>query len=237
MYNILTASNPKLKLGESLGYHSLSLEFLPTTFSKTGKDFCSGFATPECRTTCLAFSGNGRFGNVYNKRLWRSQLYVSDYETFRVLLLADLSVATRLYSNVCLRLNTFSDLDHTSTGLVAEIKLKFPQVTLYDYTKSLVKALRQDYHHTLSYSGYNESECKTALAHGVNVAVVFKKDLPESFWEYPVIDGTDTDLRFLDPNPCVVGLKEKNAVIMKKTDDLVQIVGSANKKIKNPMFI
>jgi hypothetical protein len=40
------------------------------------------------------------------------------------------------------------------------------------------------------------------------VAVVFK-DVPDSYIGRTVIDGDDTDLRFLDPKGVVVGLKAK----------------------------
>ena len=42
----------------------------------------------------------------------------------------------------------------------------------------------------------------------MNVAVVFHK-LPETYLGRPVINGDETDLRFLDPKGVVVGLKAK----------------------------
>jgi hypothetical protein len=51
----------------------------------------------------------------------------------------------------------------------------------------------------------------TAPEYGRNVAVVFavKKgaSLPKRFGAWRVIDGDDTDLRFLDPSLCIVGLR------------------------------
>jgi hypothetical protein len=51
-----------------------------------------------------------------------------------------------------------------------------------------------------------------ALANGKNVAVAFKNCLPETLWNYPVVDGDKHDLRFLDPKGVVVGLVPKGSV-------------------------
>ena len=45
----------------------------------------------------------------------------------------------------------------------------------------------------------------------MNVAVVFRDAMPESWLGVPVIDGTTHDLRFLDPKPCIVGLTAKGS--------------------------
>lgn len=47
------------------------------------------------------------------------------------------------------------------------------------------------------------------LFFGGNVAIVFEKGLPETWQGYKVVNGDDTDLRFLDPENVVVGLKAK----------------------------
>ena len=44
---------------------------------------------------------------------------------------------------------------------------------------------------------------------GINAAVVFRDKLPKTFKGLPVIDGDKDDLRFLDPEGVVVGLKAK----------------------------
>ena len=49
------------------------------------------------------------------------------------------------------------------------------------------------------------------LNEGGNVAVVFRGKLPESYLGFPVVNGDDTDLRFLDPKGVIVGLVEKYA--------------------------
>ena len=50
-----------------------------------------------------------------------------------------------------------------------------------------------------------------AIQAGYNIAVVFdnKKPMPETFMGLPVINGDETDLRFLDNTNSIVGLKAK----------------------------
>jgi hypothetical protein len=78
----------------------------------------------------------------------------------------------------------------------------------------LEKERPTNYHITFSKNESNDAECVSALKLGANVAVVFntKKgaDLPESWNGYPVVDGDDTDLRFMDPKGgYVIGLRAK----------------------------
>ena len=43
----------------------------------------------------------------------------------------------------------------------------------------------------------------------MNVAVVFRKELPATYLGRKVINGDETDLRFLDEKNVIVGLKAK----------------------------
>jgi hypothetical protein len=47
------------------------------------------------------------------------------------------------------------------------------------------------------------------LDKNVRVAVVFKKELPKTFWGRKVIDGDLFDARYHDKNDVIVGLKFK----------------------------
>jgi len=89
----------------------------------------------------------------------------------------------------------------------ANIMEMFPTVQFYDYTKLVNrKALPANYRLTFSLAENNDL---AAWASGLNVAAVFKGKLPATFMGRPVIDGDETDLRFLDPTGVVVGLKAK----------------------------
>ena len=86
----------------------------------------------------------------------------------------------------------------------------------YDYTKSFkrMKAfldgeLPSNYHLTFSCSETNEKIAKLVLSMGGNVAVVFRNQLPDTWNGIEVVDGDESDLRFLDKQGVVVGLIEK----------------------------
>ena len=61
------------------------------------------------------------------------------------------------------------------------------------------------------------------LRAGGNIAVIFDtkkgEELPTSFWGRPVVDGDKTDLRFLDANNVVVGLRSKGKAKKAPTGD------------------
>jgi hypothetical protein len=95
---------------------------------------------------------------------------------------------------------------------------RFPDVRFYDYTKNVRRALRfaagelpPNYHLTFSRSECNERDAVTVLEAGGNVAAVFSDGLPHTWHGSPVVNGDMSDLRFLDPKRCVVGLKAKGA--------------------------
>jgi hypothetical protein len=116
---------------------------------------------------------------------------------------------------------------------------EFPHVQLYDYSKHLRVWERQlpNYSITFSHSETNLQACLETLAHGSNVAVVFDTkrgaQLPTTWNGYRVIDGDESDLRFLDPHSAigfVVGLRAKgkarkdcSGFVQSSTQQLVQI--------------
>jgi len=69
--------------------------------------------------------------------------------------------------------------------------------------------LPSNYHLTFSRKEDNESLCDSIIASGGNLAVVFRDSLPKIWKGKKVVDGDDTDLRFLDPKNVIVGLVEK----------------------------
>jgi hypothetical protein len=65
-----------------------------------------------------------------------------------------------------------------------------------------------NYDLTFSYSGTNLDKAILALENNIRVAVVFEQ-VPATFWGRPVIDGDAYDMRYLDEDNVVVGLKFK----------------------------
>jgi hypothetical protein len=86
----------------------------------------------------------------------------------------------------------------------------FPEVQFYDYTKVRNRKVSHltNYHLTFSKADGNDMDVRLIASTGMNVAVVFK-EVPDTYIGRTVIDGDETDLRFLDPKGVVVGLKAK----------------------------
>ena len=106
----------------------------------------------------------------------------------------------------CFRLNGTSDISWEKYGIIE----KFPNVQFYDYTKVRNRKVSHlnNYHLTFSKADGNDMDARLAASAGMNVAVVFK-ELPETYMGRKVVNGDETDLRFLDEKSVVVGLKAK----------------------------
>jgi hypothetical protein len=89
----------------------------------------------------------------------------------------------------------------------------FTRIQFYDYTKDPLKVVANDmpnYHLTFSYSGGNWYWCERFLREKLaNVAVVFKNVVPLSYKGFSVVNGDESDERFLDQKGVIVGLKYK----------------------------
>lgn len=109
----------------------------------------------------------------------------------------------------------------------------FPAVQFYDYTKVVTRAWPRpaNYYVVLSLTESNDDNAEVALQQGLNVAVVLHvrkgERMPEVFTikgvPYPVIDGDESDLRFLDPAGVIVGLRAKGPA-MRDTTGFVRAV-------------
>jgi hypothetical protein len=88
----------------------------------------------------------------------------------------------------------------------------FSKVQFYDYTKIPGRKTPPNYHITFSESEINSAHVKAEIARGRNIASVFpRKKVPEFHLGLPVIDGDESDVRYLDPKGVVVGLKVKGS--------------------------
>jgi hypothetical protein len=213
---ILGISSAKTRKGESLGYLTGICYLSPADLSGVA-NVCPWAG--NCKEICLNSAGRGAFNSVQKARRNKTVFYKENKEQFMLNLRRDILAlerkAKRIGFTPCVRINGTSDLRVHKEPVMQE----FPHVQFYDYTKDFVKMghylggkLPSNYHLTFSYDGDNSNwrECLGILAHGGNVAVVFRKEIPTEWRGYKVIDGDLHDLRFLDPQgPVIVGLKAK----------------------------
>jgi hypothetical protein len=211
---LLTVGNPKLMKGEKKGYLSFVLHFAPADLS--GKEVCPK-RTAGCTFGCLNTAGRGGImkagetTNVIQKaRIRKTKQFFDNRSGFLSELEQEIGKAIKHAEKKGLipvfRLNGTSDLSWEKYGIIE----KFPQVQFYDYTKVPGRKVKHlsNYHLTFSKAESNDLDVSLALSNGMNVAVVFKQ-LPEVYRGRTVINGDETDLRFLDPKNVIVGLKAK----------------------------
>ena len=205
---LLSANNTKIKKGEKLGWKTLGLSLAPHTIS--GKNLCP-HASEGCALACLNTAGMGVFSNVQKARLEKTKYLLENRSEFLAQLKKEIANAKKRIEKLAIRLNVLSDLPWHN--LVEMEKNK--EVQFYDYTPNpsrmiqfLKGELPSNYHLTFSRKENNQAHVELILSMGGNVAVVFDK-LPKTYLGKEVVDGDETDLRFLDKKGVVVGLKAK----------------------------
>lgn len=211
-YDLLSVENDaKTVKGNASGYLTGVLYLAPTT-EASEVNLCP-MSSAECKRACLYGSGMAAvFPAIKRARIAKTLEYLHNPAVFEAKLISDIDrlakEANKRGMKPAVRINGTSDLPK----LARKIAAMFPDVQFYDYTK-LPKAWSRvsgNYHLTFSHSGTNLDECFKALKHGVNVAVVFAgSELPATWHGFPVVNGDESDLRFLDAKGVIVGLKAK----------------------------
>jgi hypothetical protein len=214
MFKLLSHANPKVQKGTKMGYLTFVLHLAPAMLS--GREVCPK-RTEGCTAACLNTAGRGgmfRRGEntnvIQQARIRKTRFFFENRDQFLIDLANDIVRAERYAKRKGLipvfRLNATSDLSWEKYGIIQQ----FPHLQFYDYTKVLGRKIQDlpNYHLTFSAADGNHSDVELAIAQGMNVAVVFDK-LPETYLARPVINGDETDLRFLDPRGTVIGLKAK----------------------------
>ena len=222
---LFTTGNPKLIKGEKKGYLSFVLHLAPSDLS--GKNTCPK-ATAGCIASCLNTAGRGgifKKGDSTNviqqARIRKTKQFFESRDVFMFDLVRDIKNAIKQAEKKDLipafRLNGTSDISWEKYSCkrdgveYSNIFEAFPEVQFYDYTKIRGRKVSHltNYHLTFSRAESNEMDARIASSDGMNVAVVFKKDLPATYFGKKVINGDETDLRFLDERGVIVGLKAK----------------------------
>ena len=122
----------------------------------------------------------------------------------------------------CVRINGTTDIDIEK--VFGDVLDMFESVQFYDYTKVWSREVfKKNYHLTYSRSENTPFEdIEDAIYSGKNVAVVFDKPVQE--WKgLKVVSGDDSDLRFLDPQGVIIGLKAKGKARKDTTGFVVRV--------------
>lgn len=233
--NLLSTNNAKTIKGEKNGYTTYIMYLAPFTQNSKGINLCS-HASPGCAKACLFASGAARFDRVQSGKINKTEYYLADRKSFLNQLDKEIGNIVKRheaikgdvqigrtgkvvrYKKFAIRLNGTADI------VFEKFKIRdgknifelYPNVQFYDYTKNYTrfkKTLPSNYHLTFSLSETNRDKSFEMLASGVNVAMVFgvksAQELPTEYMGYKVINGDESDLRFLDGNNVIVGLKYK----------------------------
>jgi hypothetical protein len=220
-------NDAKTVKGEKLGVRTAILYLAPHTIAGRG-NVCAS-ASEACRAACLYTAGKARYANVQAARINRTRAFFDNAAAFvdalAVEIAAHEAASTRAGMVPAVRLNGTSDIPWERVKGTDGLTLfeRFPSVQFYDYTKHTGRYnLPPNYSLTYSYAEGRSREALAALIAGRNVAVVFDAKAGRPDWvtflagtadavEVPVIDGDESDVRFMDARGVVVGLKAKGA--------------------------
>tara|TARA_R110000796_G_scaffold1673_4_gene6976 strand:+ start:170 stop:1033 length:864 start_codon:yes stop_codon:yes gene_type:complete len=234
--NLLSTKNSKTIKGEKLGYTTYIMYLAPHKQNSKGKNLCS-HASVGCADACLFGSGAARFDAVQAGKTNKTEYFLAARKEFMLHLYKEIknivakhdavqgdeqlsfNGSVLRYKKFAIRLNGTSDIPFENLKVIGNKNIfeLFPNVIFYDYTKNHTrftnKVLPTNYHITFSRSEDNHIEVVSALQRGFNVAIVFgvkdEADMPKTYLGYKVINGDESDLRFLDDENVVVGLKYK----------------------------
>ena len=206
----LTVQNAKTVMGEAHGYATAIL------YLKPGDWRCPN--AHHCLANCLYYAGRGIFSNVRKARERKTEAFEDDPMAFVDQLILD--IAEHSWRSLeagmipAIRLNGTSDIPwHLVPGTEGQTAMeRFRSLTFYDYTKVATRLTEpRPPNYTLTFSRDETTPDLVVcglLNRGTNVSVVFDR-VPDQWLGRRVIDGDSHDLRFLDPEGVIVGLKAK----------------------------
>ena len=227
--NLLTVGNPKVLKGMKQGYMTYILHLAPASLS--GYNTCPK-ATAGCKFACLNTAGRGGMFKkgestnvIQNDRIRKTKMFFENRAEFMASLIKDIELAIKQSIKKDLipvfRLNGTSDISWEKYKVIRNgvvyrnIFDAFSQFQFYDYSKILGRkvALNDNYDLTFSAADGNDADVQKAILQGYNIATVFgvkkTEPLPKTYFSRTVINGDDSDLRFLDRRGVVVGLYAK----------------------------
>ena len=237
-----STDNPKASKALEFG-HLNAINYMAPNDSASTEDLNFSLcphASPGCIALCLGkYSGQAAIvadlengtNAVRASRIAKAQWFMTDRRAFMKEMTHHVSTlarkAERLRLILVIRADGSTDIgfENVPTDNGQSLPIRFPTIQFDDYTKNLKRVLspkRPPNHHlTFSLSETNRGDALAALAAGFNVAVVFGEGMPAKYLGHDVIDGTEHDLRHLDPSPVIVGLDPKGAKAKRDTTGFV----------------
>lgn len=239
-FKLLTPGNPKTAKGMKKGFMTFVLHMAPANLSgfEVCPKRTNG-CTLACLNTAgrggmlagvssLTFDmiSAGKQNHIQKARIRRARRYFTERQAFMTDFVADVRKAIKWCERFDLipvfRPNGTSDLRYETVKIASEgnrtIFEVFPDVQFYDYTKLANRRnIPANYDLTFSRAESNSLDVYTAIANGMRVAAVFRtvktvrQYMETGFDGFTVIDGDDSDLRFLEPSGVIVGLYAKGA--------------------------
>lgn len=214
---LLGSSTYKMQKSGKYKFLSEILHLAPSNIG--GVNICAS-ASPVCIDLCLNTSGRGQMTSVQKSRLNKKFYFLADRPKFLEHLDKEIKLgyerAKRKKLKYTVRLNGTSDLPFERYLLKNGKNLmeNNPDVQFIDYTKITNRLNRKNkipknYNLTYSQAENNLEDVKKVLKTKYNIATVFRKKLPKTWLGRRVIDGDKHDLRHLDPQKVIIGLRAK----------------------------
>ena len=192
------------------------------------RDLCLGMYSGQAAIVSDLENGTNR---TRESRIAKAQFFMNDRRAFMAEMTDHVRAmarkAKRESKKLAVRPNGSTDIafERVPTDNGQPLPFRFPEIQFVDYTKNMRRVLDANrpanYHLTFSLSETNKAEAEQVLAAGFNVAVVFGDGQPSTFMGHQVIDGTEHDLRHLDPQPVIVGLDPKGSKAKNDTSGFV----------------
>ena len=215
--NLLSKGITNAKTAKN-SFETYILYLAPHKQNSKGINLCPK-ASQGCALACLFTAGRGRFNNVQQARINRTEFYLEDREGFMLQLAGELvkinNTMKRKAKQAAIRLNGTSDVDfiHQLKKYAGLDVFTLDGLFFYDYTKILGKVKKYAgnprYFLTFSRAEDNEQVIKEALSFGANVSVVFNGPIPFAYEGAPVVDGDTSDLVMCYNKGAVLALRAK----------------------------
>lgn len=222
---ILTVNQFKLNKSSGKGYLTCGINLSPASEAAEylGVDIKTSCPMAGyCGGGCLNKTGMNQMTSHLPARVKRTVLWMRHPKVFLARVKDELTKRFRYARNKGLTPIVRPNLLSDQPKLAKELAREFSNVQFYDYTKlqNFYLHALDNYNITYSFSEKTrEIDIQRAVDNDINTAVVFavkrKEDLPKRVELFghslKVIDGDTHDLRFLDPNGVIVGLRWKGS--------------------------